>query len=100
MLLNDSVKVINSCTKHDMDLNNYVSKVVGSSRFPLSKSLRSYKHNIVLRGAIMKPPKDIKYVLVGCNSFLKSPKEMKVCLVIIYIQLHISDSEGIKKNKC
>ena len=68
-------------------------KVVGSSNFPLSKSLCNDWHAIVLTGTRMKPPKDTKYVLVECNSFLKSPIQMKSCLVIIYIQEHISESE-------
>ena len=45
---------------------------------------------IVLTGIRMKPPKDIKYILVQFNSFIKSPRQMKGCLVMIYIQEHIS----------
>ena len=45
----------------------------------------------------MKPPKDINYVSVEFNSFLKPPRQMKGCLVMIYIQEHISECEEIKK---
>ena len=45
----------------------------------------------------MNPPKYIKYVLSECNSFLKSPGKIKGCLVMIYIKVHISECEEIKK---
>ena len=56
-----------------MDLNNYEFKVVVSRLFFLSKSLCNYWHNVVLKGVIMKPPNEIKYVSVEFNSFIKSP---------------------------
>ena len=43
----------------------------------------------------MKPPKDINFVLVECNSFLKSPRKIKGCLIMVYIQEHNPDSEDI-----
>ena len=46
----------------------------------------------------MKAPKDIKYVLVEFNSFLKKSIHTNCCLVIIYIKVHIPDSEEIKKD--
>ena len=46
---------------------------------------------MVITGIIMKPPKEIKYVLVKCNSFIKSPKQMKGCIFIIYIQVHMTE---------
>ena len=51
-----------------------------------------------MTGVRMKPPKDIKYVLVECNSFLKLPRQMKGFLIMIYIQVIISDSEEINKD--
>ena len=89
-LINSSVKVVNSCVKNDMDLNNSESKVVVSRHFFLSESLYNYWHNIVLKGVIMKPPNDIKYLSVEFNLFIKSPIHMKGCIVMIYIQVHIS----------
>ena len=41
----------------------------------------------------MKTTKDIKYVLVKCNSFLKSPRQIKVFPVMIYIQVHFTEFE-------
>ena len=46
----------------------------------------------------MKPFKYIKYDLVEFNSFIKPPRYMKWYLVMIYIQVHISNSEEIKKH--
>ena len=46
----------------------------------------------------MKPPKDLIYVSVECNSFIKSPRQIKGCLLMIYIQEHLSDSEEIIKD--
>ena len=45
----------------------------------------------------MKPPKDINYVLVEFNSFLKSQRQMKSCLFIIYLKAILSDNEEIIK---
>ena len=45
----------------------------------------------------MKPPKDISYVLVEFNSFLKLTRKMKRFLIMVYIQEHHSDSEDIIK---
>ena len=56
-LLNNKVKVVNSCVKNDMDLKKSVSKVVGSRRFTFSTSLNIYWHTIVLIETKMKPPK-------------------------------------------
>ena len=58
------MKVVNSCVENDMYLNNYFSKVVLSRRFPLSKYLNNLWHFIVLKGGIIKLPKDINYDLV------------------------------------
>ena len=60
------MKVVKSCVKKK-DLDKYVSKVVLSRRFFLSKSLNNHWNHIVLKGERMKPPKDIKYFLVECN---------------------------------
>ena len=57
-----------------MDLKNCGSKVVGSSCFPFYKFIWNDWDTIVLTGARMKPPKDIKYVLFVYNSFLKPPR--------------------------
>ena len=46
---------------------------------------------------MMKPPKDINYILAGYDIFLKSLKQMKGFLIRIYIQVHISDIEEIIK---
>ena len=81
-----------------MDLKNFGLKLVGSSQFLLSKSLWNNWHTIVLTGMSMKPTNKINYILVECNSFLKSPSQMKLCLVIIYIQEQLSDSEEIIKD--
>ena len=81
-----------------MDLNNCGSKVVGSRHFFLSKSLWNNWYTIVLIGERMKPPKDISYVLVEYNSFLKQQRQMKGCILMIYIQEYILDSEGIIKD--
>ena len=59
----------------------------------LSKYIWNNWHTIVLTGVRMKPPKEINYALAEYNSFIKSPKLMKGCLVIIYIQEHLSKSE-------
>ena len=83
---------MNSYVNNDTDLKNCESKVVGSRRFSFSKSLKNYWHTIVLTGVRPKPPKDIKYALFECNSF------MKCCPVMIYIQVQISDSEEINRD--
>ena len=51
-----------------------------------------------MTGVSMKPPKDVIYVSVECNSFIKSPRQIKGCLLMIYIQEHLSDSEEIIKD--
>ena len=51
-----------------------------------------------MSGVRTKPPKEIRYVSVECNSFIKSPRQIKCCLVTIYIQVHISECEEIKKD--
>ena len=96
-LLNNNVKVVNRYVKDDMDLKKYVSKVVGYRLFFRSKSIKNYCHSVVLKGEKMKPPKCIKYVLVGCNSFLTLSKHMKGCIVVIYNQVLISDIEEMNK---
>ena len=45
----------------------------------------------------IKPPKDIDYSFVECNSFLKLPIKMKGCLLILYRQVLISDSKVIQR---
>ena len=80
-----------------MDLNNCGSKLFVYMRFFLSGSLWNYCHTMVFTGVRMKPSKSIKYVLVECNLFLKYPRQMKGCIVIIYIQEHITGSDKIIK---
>ena len=46
----------------------------------------------------MKPPNDIKYISVEFNSFIKSPIHMKGYIVMIYIQVQISEIEEINKD--
>ena len=43
----------------------------------------------------MKPPKDINYVLFECNYSLKSPRQMKFFLIMVYIKEYHSDSKYI-----
>ena len=83
--------------KNNTDLNNFRSKVVGYMSSFLSKSLWNDCHTTVLTGAMVKPSKDNKYVLVELNSFIKPLRQWKGGLVIIYIQEHISEIEEIKK---
>ena len=69
-----------------MDIKNFGSKVVGTRQFYLSRSFWNNYHTIFLTGVRIKLPKDINYVLVEFNSFLKSPIQIKGCIVIIYTQ--------------
>ena len=94
-LLNDKVKVVSIFVKKYMDLKNCGSKLFGSRHFPPSKHIWNECNTIVLTGVRIKPPKNIRYVSIVYNSFLKSPIQMKFCLVIIFIQVHISDFEEI-----
>ena len=71
-LLNDKVKVTNSCVKQ-MDKKTCESKVVGSRRLLICKYICSNWHTIVVTKARMKLPRDISVVLVECNYFLKLP---------------------------
>ena len=80
-----------------MNLEKCGLKIVGSRHFFLSNFLWNKWHTIVITGVSMKKPKDINCVLVEWNSFLKSPRQMKVCIVMIYIQEHIPDNEEIIK---
>ena len=41
---------------------------------------------MVLTGVTMKSPKDMNYVLVGCNLFIEPPKKMKGFPIMIEIQ--------------
>ena len=95
-LLNEKVKVVNSCVKKYVDLKICGSKLVVSRIFTLYKSICDNGHAMVLTGMKLKPPKNINYVLVECNSFLKLLIPMKVSLLMIYTQEHISECEGIK----
>ena len=81
-----------------MDFQNFGSKVVGSRQFLPSKSLWNSLHAIFLTGVMNKPRKDIKFVLVERNFFLTSTSQMKVFLLMVYIQEHHSDSEDIIKD--
>ena len=45
----------------------------------------------------MKPPQEINFFLVECYPFLKFPRQLKVCLNIVYIQEHHSESKDIIK---
>ena len=76
-----------------MDLERCVSKVFGSRRYFLSECLWNDWYTIVLIGAGMKQPNHMNYILVECNSFIRSPRQMKYCQVLIYIQIHISEFE-------
>ena len=78
-LQNDKVKVVNNCVKN-MDMKNCGTKVVGSTRFFLSKYLLNNWNTIVLKGVRIKPPKEINYVLFECNYFPKTPRKMKGCI--------------------
>ena len=69
-LLNEKVKLGNSCVNIYIHLNNCRSKVFGSRRF-LSKSFWSDCRTIVFTGNSKKQSKEIKYKSVECNSFLK-----------------------------
>ena len=93
LLLNDKVKSANCFVKNNMDLKSCGSKVVGSRRFSLSKYFWNDLHTIFLTGTRMKPPQDTNYVLVELNYFIKPPIKMKGFLVMIYIQVHIYNSE-------
>ena len=81
-----------------MDFQNFGSKVVGSRQFLPSKSLWNSLHAIFLTGVMNKPRKDIKFVLVERNFFLTSTSQMKVFILMVYIQEHHSDSEDIIKD--
>ena len=72
-----------------MYLKNSSSKVVGYRRFLLLKYLKDYCNTIFTKGARMKPPKEIRHVLVEWKSLIKRPGQMKGCVVIIYIQVQI-----------
>ena len=50
-----------------------------------------------MTGERIKTPKDIKFVSVEFNLFLKSRRHKKVCIVMINIQVKISDSKEIQK---
>ena len=80
-----------------MDLRNYISKVVRSRCFYLSESFKNYWHTIFMTGEGIKTPKEVKFVSVEFNLFLKSRRHKKVCIVMINIQVKISDSKEIQK---
>ena len=50
-----------------------------------------------ITGLKMKTPKDMDFILFECNYFPKPPRQMKDCLIMVYIQEHHSDSEYIIK---
>ena len=50
-----------------------------------------------MTGERIKTPKDIKFVSVEFILFLKSRRHKKVCIVMINIQVKISDSKEIQK---
>ena len=53
-----------------------------------------------MTGASMKPPKDINVLLVECNYSLKYPRQMKGCIIMVYIQeLHYDSEDKIKDSK-
>ena len=83
-LLNEKLKVVNSCVKNNTDLNNYGSKLFASRGFLLSKSLCNNWYAIVLTGVRMKPPKDINYISFECNYFPKSPPSLSGINVLEY----------------
>ena len=91
------MKLVNSLIKNEIYLKKSVSKLVVYRVFLLSKSLRNYWYNIVLIWARMKPPKEIKFVSVKCNPFIKPPRYMKGCFVTSYIKVHIPEGKEIKK---
>ena len=82
-IINDKVKVLNSCVKNNTDLNRCASKLVESRHLLITKSLFNNCHTILLTRMIMKPPKVINYILVECNFNLKPPIQMKGWLIII-----------------
>ena len=81
-----------------MDLYNSESKLAGYRRFLVSKSLYNYCHNIVLTEMIITPPMDIKYVLFEFESSIKSLRQIKGYLIMIYIQVHTFEGEENKKD--
>ena len=64
---------------------------------PLQVSLEYLEYYSSDRGKD-EPPKDINYVLVEWNYFLKPQIKMKSCLILIYIQELLSDIEEIIKD--
>ena len=68
-----------------MGLNKYLDNVGVSRSFFLSRIISNEWRIIFLIGVRTNPLKDVKYILVEYNSFLKSPINMKVFLVMIYI---------------
>ena len=87
---------MNSCVEK-YGFKNCGSKLFGSRRIFLYKYLWNNYHTKVPTRVRMKPPNDIIFLLVECNSFLKTPRQMKGCLIMVYIQEHHSESEYIIK---
>ena len=81
-----------------MYLKKFVSELVVSRHFPLSNYIDNYWNSIVLTVNRMKPPNFVKYVLIGCNLFLKLPRQIKGFRVMIYNQVLISENEEMKKD--
>ena len=77
-LLNDKVKLVNSCVKIYDYLKLWItSKVVGSMQFFLPKYLWNNWHAVALIGVRIKLPKNIDFVLFECIYFIKEPIQMK-----------------------
>ena len=97
-LLNDKVKLVNSCVKIYDYLKLWItSKVVGSMQFFLPKYLWNNWHAVALIGMRIKLPKNIVFVLFECIYFIKEPIQMKGFLTMVYIKEYYSKSEDIIK---
>ena len=81
-----------------MDLYNSESKLAGYRRFFVSKSLYNYCHTMVMTGMRITPPMDIKYVLFEFEASIKSLRQIKGYLIMIYIQVHTFEGEETKKD--
>ena len=79
------MEVVTSCVKTTWLKKNCKPKVIGSRLLFLSKSLFNSWDDIVLTGVIMNPANDIDFVLLENNSFLKSQRQMKGCIIMVYI---------------
>ena len=84
-LLNDKVKVVNSCLKNIIDLKMCIKGSWISALLPLQV--------YILIGVRIKRHKNINCVSVEFFYFQKPPRQVKGSLIMNYIQEHVSDSE-------